>query len=73
MQLDHEVLRVFKSVVVPGQKASNPGTIRTDKQTYLEIQCGDGKALSLHEVQQEGRKRMEITEFLRGYRWPSID
>lgn len=73
MHLDKESLRIYRVEIVPGQKGASPGTIRTDRRTYLEIQCGDSKALSLKEIQQEGRKRMEIGEFLRGYRWPSID
>lgn len=73
MELEGEVLRIFKVQIVPGQKGAAPGTMHTDKKGFLEVQCGDGKALSLLEVQQEGRKRLPIADFLKGYRWPSID
>lgn len=73
MQLNGETLRVFRTEQVAGRAGARPGDILSDRQTYLEVQCGDGKALRLLEVQQEGRKRLNIEEFLKGYRWPSID
>jgi methionyl-tRNA formyltransferase len=47
--------------------------VQVDKKEVLKVQCGDGKALALLEVQQEGRKRLPISDFLKGYRGPSID
>lgn len=44
-----------------------PGTVIVKDKRNLVIQCGEG-ALALEEVQMEGKKRMEITEFLRGMR-----
>ncbi|NBX91701.1 MAG: methionyl-tRNA formyltransferase [Proteobacteria bacterium] len=68
-----EMIRIFKAKVVPGTPGSQVGVIRSDRKTFVEVQCGDGHALSLIEIQQEGRKRLKIEEFLMGYRWPSID
>ena len=42
-----------------------PGDYSTDNKTYLHIQTG-GNALSIKELQMEGKKRMEIEDFLRG-------
>ena len=44
-----------------------PGSIVTDKKTYFQIASTDGfvKVLSL---QLAGKKRMEVADFLRGYR-----
>lgn len=65
-----ETLRIFKAKVVPGQPGKPPGTLHSDRQSYLHFQCGDGQAISLLEIQQEGRKRLNVVEFLKGYRWP---
>jgi methionyl-tRNA formyltransferase len=39
----------------------------TDGKSYLHLRCADG-AYSLLSLQPEGKKRMEIEEFLRGWR-----
>jgi methionyl-tRNA formyltransferase len=43
------------------------GQYLTDGKTYLYFQTGEG-ALEILELQLEGKKRMEISEFLRGYK-----
>lgn len=42
-----------------------PGDYSTDNKTYLHIQTG-GSALSIKELQMQGKKRMNIEDFLRG-------
>jgi len=42
-----------------------PGTIHSDGKKYLQVATGDGW-LSLTEVQMEGKKRMSVSDFLRG-------
>ncbi len=42
------------------------GEIETDNKTYLKISCSNGW-LSLKDIQLEGKKRMGIEEFLRGF------
>ena len=66
-----EKLRVFRAEVVEGNPSKGVGFIDSDRKTYLRIQCGGTEALSLLEVQQEGRKRLKIRDFLQGFRWPS--
>jgi methionyl-tRNA formyltransferase len=44
-----------------------PGTMDTDNATYLRFAAKDGW-LYIDELQQEGKRRMGIVEFLRGYR-----
>ncbi|HEY8387048.1 MAG TPA: methionyl-tRNA formyltransferase, partial [Parasegetibacter sp.] len=48
------------------QKAAAPGSLFTDRKSYLRFRCADGLIEAL-EVQFEGKKRMQIDEFLRGY------
>ncbi len=43
------------------------GSFSTDSKKYLHFQCADG-LLAIEELQLEGKKRMGIEEFLRGYR-----
>lgn len=43
------------------------GSYTTDGKKYLHFQCADG-ILAIENLQLEGKKRMGIEEFLRGYR-----
>ncbi len=43
------------------------GSFSTDSKKYLHFQCADG-LLAIEELQLEGKKKMGIEEFLRGYR-----
>ncbi|MBC7689697.1 MAG: methionyl-tRNA formyltransferase, partial [Aquabacterium sp.] len=44
------------------------GEFKTDQKTFLYFACADGY-LSIKELQLEGKKKMAIADFLRGYRW----
>lgn len=44
-----------------------PGEIRSDGKTHLTFQTGEG-SLSILELQMEGKKKLGIEEFLRGYK-----
>ena len=43
------------------------GTISTDNKTYLKFSCKDGY-IYVTDLQLEGKKRMPVEEFLRGFR-----
>ncbi len=58
-----KVLKIFRSSVAPG--TARPGDVEAGKAS-LHVGTGEG-TLSLEEVQLEGKKRMGIAEFLRGY------
>lgn len=45
-----------------------PGTILTNKKTYFKVASTDG-FVHLLSVQLAGKKRMNVTDFLRGYRY----
>ncbi|MDZ7899300.1 MAG: methionyl-tRNA formyltransferase [Arcicella sp.] len=47
--------------------ATAVGSFLTDGKKYLHFQCTDG-LLAVEELQLEGKKKMGIEEFLRGYR-----
>ena len=60
-------LKIFETEKVFVAYSLKPGSIVTDKKTYFQIASTDGfvKVLSL---QLAGKKRMEVADFLRGYR-----
>lgn len=64
--LDGKTLKIWKAAVVPSEKKGEPGEIVTVTKDSIEVQTGDG-LLSLLEIQLEGKKRMEVDAFLRGY------
>ncbi|WP_235906191.1 methionyl-tRNA formyltransferase [Ginsengibacter hankyongi] len=45
----------------------NPGELITDSKTYLKFSCNNGY-ISLKELQLEGKKKMYVEDFLRGWR-----
>ncbi|KAA5543559.1 methionyl-tRNA formyltransferase [Adhaeribacter rhizoryzae] len=67
-KLDDKTLKVFKAEIIPdSQTTATPGTFTSDGKTYLHVATANGN-LSLTDLQLEGKKRMGISEFLRGYR-----
>ena len=59
--------KIFKSKVVDFEESDTAGQFRTDGKSYLHFKTGDGW-LSIEVLQLEGKKRMEIGDFLRGNR-----
>lgn len=72
--LNEKMLKVYrtkKEKVIPEQ---TEGDLVTDGKSFLKFACSNGY-IHLLEIQIEGKKKMEITEFLRGYRFnnePSV-
>ena len=60
-------LKIYKARKVHAAPAHAPGDVDTDQKTYVKIAAPDGY-LYLDEVQLEGKKKMDIGAFLRGYR-----
>ena len=60
-----KVLKIFRSSPSTTTSPASPGTISVAKDT-LSVCAGDF-LLEVEEVQQEGKKRMKMDEFLRGY------
>lgn len=62
------VLKVYWATVVPQDEApaaDRPGTLSTDRRTYLRVACKEGW-LQLESVQLAGKRRMPVQDFLRG-------
>ncbi len=62
---DGKVFKIYNTFIQQRTSEHSPGTIVATK-TSLEVVTGDG-VLAILELQQEGKKRMSIEEFLRGY------
>ncbi|RYU77707.1 methionyl-tRNA formyltransferase [Hymenobacter persicinus] len=62
---DGRTLKVFRARPLAAN-AGAPGSWHTDGKTYLRLQTADGQ-LDLLDVQLEGKKRMPLADFLRGF------
>jgi methionyl-tRNA formyltransferase len=67
-KLEGKMLKIYKAVRLPAPSAGIPGTTETDGKTFLYFNCGNER-LSILELQLDGKKRMNVEEFLRGYRF----
>lgn len=65
--LDGKILKVFSASFQLDEKVNNEGQCETDQKTFLRFAAKDGWVY-LKELQLEGKKRMKIEDFLRGYR-----
>lgn len=65
--LDGKKLKIFSVKYVQDTSGLKPGSIRTDSKNYLHFGTSDGY-VEVTELQMEGKKRMTVSEFLRGYR-----
>lgn len=64
---DPVMLKIFETEKLFCEHSLAPGTIVTDCKTYFKIASSDGYVNVLL-LQLAGKKRMEINDFLRGYR-----
>jgi len=63
-----KVLRIYRTQLSqdPVAQRKAPGTVVEVTRKSLRVGTADG-TIAILEIQQEGRKRMEVEEFLRGY------
>jgi methionyl-tRNA formyltransferase len=61
-------LKIFKTEKVVEFSTIEPGTYDTDEKTFIKFACKNGYIKVLN-LQLEGKKRMNIADFLRGYRF----
>lgn len=60
------MLKIYATTREETTVAEAPGTVLTDGKTYFKIAFPDGY-LALTQLQLAGKKRMTVTDFLRGY------
>ncbi len=68
--LNHKNYKIFSVEKTKTTPAFPPATIQSDHKTYVHVYANDGY-VSILELQLEGKKRMEIVEFLRGNKMES--
>ena len=66
-KLDDKILKIFESAKEINNHTNKIGSISTDSKTYLKFACADGYVHVL-DLQLEGKKRMKVADFLRGYK-----
>jgi methionyl-tRNA formyltransferase len=59
--------KIFESQAVITKHNMKPGDMVTDGRNYIRIACNDG-FIDILNLQLEGKKRMVVPEFLRGFR-----
>lgn len=65
--LENKILKVYRSKKETTRHAYTPGEVFSDGKTFLKFACADGYIFIL-DLQLEGKKRMLVADFLRGYR-----
>jgi methionyl-tRNA formyltransferase len=65
--LNDKTLKIFKAVKEPAIVLKPIGDYETDHRSYLKFVCSNGY-ISVTEIQLEGKKKMTVEEFLRGFR-----
>ena len=66
-KLDHKILKIFESTKEICSHANKIGSVSSDGKTYLKFASADGY-IHLLDLQLEGKKRMQVADFLRGYK-----
>ncbi len=64
--INEKVLKIYKAKMEIVFPTTTEGDYETDGKTFLKFACANGY-LHLTEVQLEGKKKMSIEDFLRGY------
>ena len=64
-QLNGKILKIYRAEKIMKTVAETPGSFVSDNQTHIDVACTDGY-LRLTEIQLEGKKKMAVSDFLRG-------
>ncbi|WP_085471638.1 methionyl-tRNA formyltransferase [Sphingobacterium psychroaquaticum] len=66
--LDQKVLKIYETEKSEKIEGLAPGAYHTDHKNYLAFATANG-SIRIKSLQIEGKRRMQIDEFLRGYRF----
>ena len=67
-ELEGKTLKIFRAKKLRSETRTSAGNFETDGKTFLRFACTDG-FIYAEEVQLEGKKKLSIEDFLRGYRF----
>jgi methionyl-tRNA formyltransferase len=65
--LNDKNLKIYKAKKEAHASPKSPGSVETDNKSYLKFAAKDGY-IHVIELQLEGKKKMTVEEFLRGFR-----
>jgi methionyl-tRNA formyltransferase len=65
--LNGKKIKIFRAEKEAAAIKESPGNIVSDHKLYLKFACTDGY-ISVKELQPEGKKKMNVEDFLRGWR-----
>lgn len=63
----NKTIKIFNADKEITPISKSPGEIESDHKTFLKFACRNG-FISIRELQLEGKKKMNVEEFLRGFR-----
>jgi methionyl-tRNA formyltransferase len=66
-ELDGKTLKILRAQKGSAMQGVSPGTFESDGKNHLRVSAQDG-FLDILELQMEGKRRMDVREFLNGYR-----
>ena len=66
-KVDGKIVKLFSTSILHENPKEPIGSFVTDGKTYARFACSDGY-IQLNDIQWEGKKRMPIADFLRGYK-----
>jgi methionyl-tRNA formyltransferase len=68
-KVDGKIVKLYSTTINKEIPTETAGSFVTDGKTIAKFACKDGY-LMLNDIQWEGKKRMAVEDFLRGYRKP---
>ncbi len=68
-KVDGKMVKLYNTTISKEIPTEAAGSFVTDGKTFAKFACKDGY-LMLNDIQWEGKKRMAVEDFLRGYRKP---
>lgn len=66
-KVDGKIVKLFSTSILNDTPKEPVGSFITDGKTFVKFACKDGY-IQLNDIQWEGKKRMPIADFLRGYK-----
>lgn len=66
-KLNGKILKIYSATFSIETSALTSGEVRTDQRKTLSFRAADG-FVNLEEIQLEGKKRMHVVDFLKGYK-----
>ena len=66
-ELGNKILKIYRSEKEITKPQVPSGEIETDNKTFLKFSCADGY-IHIKELQLEGKKKMNVEDFLRGHK-----